>query len=62
MQVPSFKRFLDYDKKEKVIYDNLYLSIQKVVIKTPLSRTKDIQDDLVLEDFNLAKYTYLIGY
>jgi hypothetical protein len=62
MQVQSYKRFLDYDKKEKVLYDNIYLSSHKVVIKTPLSRSKDNQEDLLLEEFDLAKYTYLIGY
>ncbi|TXT57147.1 MAG: hypothetical protein BAJALOKI2v1_530011 [Promethearchaeota archaeon] len=57
------KKFIDFDKNEKVFFDNFYLDDEKLVIKIPLSAVEENpKEDLKIEHFNLAKYVYLTAY
>ncbi|MGV9171760.1 MAG: hypothetical protein ACOC44_15160 [Promethearchaeia archaeon] len=62
MEIASHKKFLDYDKKKGILYNNLYLNSHKIVVKIPISARKDTNEDMILERFNLTKYVYLVGY
>ena len=55
----SVKRFIDFDKNNKIFYISYYLDETKVVLKNPivLDGTQDV--DIKIENFNLAKYIYL---
>ena len=54
--------FIDFDKYEKIFYNNLYLDDFKIVIKMPLIKKENFQEDIKIEKFDLAKYTYLLSY
>ena len=57
------RKFIDYDKKKKIIYNNIYLDEFKIVIKMPLSCEEVCEkDDIKIKKFNLEKYTYLLSY
>ncbi|MHA1291066.1 MAG: hypothetical protein ACTSQJ_00190 [Promethearchaeota archaeon] len=57
-------KFLDFDKDQKVFYNNFYLEDFKIVIKMPLvqKKNKDYRKDVKIEKFDLTKYTYLCAY
>ncbi len=53
------KKFLDFDKNDKIFYVNYYLDEYKVVLKESLLK-KDLQScDYIIDRFDLEKYTYL---
>jgi hypothetical protein len=52
-------KFIDFDKKSEIFYDNLYIN-GDVVIKIPLNSNNG--KTIKLDKFNLSKYTYLITY
>ncbi|TFF86119.1 MAG: hypothetical protein EU517_00880 [Promethearchaeota archaeon] len=59
--------FLDYDKYESVFYSNLYLDDCKLVVKTPIVKgyiEPEMPDvnDIIVEEFELAKYVYLTAH
>ena len=57
------RKFIDYDKNKKIIYNNLYLDEFKIVIKMPLTCEEVCEkDDIKIKKFNLEKYTYLLSY
>lgn len=51
-------RFLDYNKSTHQLFENIYLKEQKLVIKIPLNRNNNI----IVEQFDLTKYLYLVSY
>lgn len=53
-------KFIDFNKNERIYYNNLYLEEYKVVIKIPL--TLSYKKDIKIEDFNLANSIYLFSY
>jgi len=60
------KKFIDFDRRKEVIFDNLYLDDQKIVVKMPLldkgKNNKFFKRDVKIEKFNLSKYTFLLNY
>ena len=56
------KKYLDWDKFENKFYNNLYLDDFKIVVKIPLIKRKDIEEDIKIKKFDLEKYTFLISY
>ncbi|MFX1339300.1 MAG: hypothetical protein ACFFDK_11880 [Promethearchaeota archaeon] len=59
-------KFIDFDKKDGMFYDNFWLDEQKLVIKMPLPRInysdKHPNMDFRIEEFNLVNCIYLLGY
>ena len=64
LEVDEFSKFIDYDKNEKIFYNNVYLKEFKIVIKMPmcLIPKENTFEEIKIEKFNLAKYTYLLSY
>ncbi len=60
--VISLKTFIDLDKKNQVIYNNLYLDDLKIVIKMPLVAQEEREFEVKFEKFDLTKYNYLVAY
>jgi len=60
----QISKFIDFEKKQKVFYNNLYLNEEKIVIKIPLhlSNNNDNGNGIKLDKFDLTKYTYLMSY
>ncbi|MFX1259338.1 MAG: hypothetical protein ACFFAN_15900 [Promethearchaeota archaeon] len=56
------KKFIDFDKKKTILYDNIWLDEKNFVIKIPLLEKKTLENDLKIEKFNLANHVYLLGY
>jgi len=57
-------KFIDFDKSERIFYNNLYLDEYKIVIKIPLalSYKKGLINDIKIEEFNLADSIYFLSY
>ncbi len=57
-------KFIDFNKNERIFYNNLYLYEYKLVIKIPLSLAykKGIINDIKIEEFNLADSIYFFSY
>ena len=57
-------KFIDFDKYEKIFYNNLYLNEFKIVIKIPcVSIEKECENnEIKIEKFDLGKYNYLVSY
>lgn len=60
--IKHIKKFIDFDKYENIFYNNLYLDDDRIVIKMPLISKKSFQEDVKVEKFDLAKYTFLLTY
>ncbi|MFX1366351.1 MAG: hypothetical protein ACFE9Y_15650 [Promethearchaeota archaeon] len=58
------KKFVDYDKKNGFIYDNLYLSDLKFVIKIPFrdSGKEGSINNIRIAKFNLTDSIYISNY
>jgi len=55
----SIKRFMDFDRNNKIFYINYYLDEYKIVLKSPIV-LDEIQDDYIkIDNFDIAKYIYL---
>jgi hypothetical protein len=57
-------KFIDFNKNERIFYNNLYLDEYKLVVKIPLSLAykKGIINDIKIEEFNLADSIYFFSY
>jgi len=53
--------FMDFDKYEGVVYNNLWLDEEKIVVKMPVMEQPSCID-LKIEGFDLQRYTYLLHY
>ena len=58
----QISKFIDFDKEEKVFYNNLYLRDIKMVVKMPFNAKKHYQNKIRIEKFDLTKYCYLCDY
>lgn len=58
----SIQKFIDWDKRKNVFYNNVYLGNHKIVVKMPLIPSEDLEDDIKIKKFDLEKYTFLISY
>jgi hypothetical protein len=57
------KKFIDLDKKKNIVYDNIYFDKNKLVVKIPLITKEGAEsEDLKVDRFDLARYTYLTAY
>ena len=58
------KKFVDYDKKNGLLYDNLYLNDIKFVIKIPFqdSRKEGSINNIRIAKFNLTDSVYISNY
>jgi hypothetical protein len=57
------KKFIDLDKKKNIVYDNIYFDKNKLVVKIPLiAKENSESEDLKVDRFDLARYTYLTAY
>ena len=60
-------KFIDFDKENKIFYNNLYLVDFKIVIKMPCAGTGNMKKkinkrEFKIEKFDLGKYNYLLTY
>ena len=53
------KRFLEYDKNNNQICDNLYLDTYKIVVKVPISQNPNLKDVVKFERFNISNNVFL---
>jgi len=58
----SLNKFLDYDKSTDQFYANVYLKGQNLVIKNPLNLNEEKDMDIIIESFDITKYTFLVSY
>ena len=60
----ELKKFVDYNKKNGLLYDNLYLNDIQFVIKTPFqdSRKEGPINNISIARFNLTDSKYLANY
>ncbi|MFX1290394.1 MAG: hypothetical protein ACFFAG_05510 [Promethearchaeota archaeon] len=58
------KKFVDYDKNNGLLYDNLYLNDLKFVIKIPFqdSRKEGSINNIRIAKFNLTDSIYISNY
>lgn len=56
------KRFLEYDKNNNQICDNLYLDTYKIVVKVPISQNPNLKDVVKFERFNISNNVFLTSY
>ena len=65
-RVRNISLFIDFDKIRNVLYNNIYLEDEKVVIKMPLIKNKDMNDNMEekmkFEKFALENHIYLLSY
>lgn len=54
--------FIDFDHREKILYDNIYFNDSKIVVKVPVYGKETNQKPIKMEEFDLSKYTYLLAY
>ncbi len=57
-------KFVDFNKKKGIFYDNLYLNDLKYVIKTPFidSRRIGTKNNIRIEKFDLTNSIYIVDY
>ena len=57
-------KFIDFNKNERIYYNNLYLDEYKIVIKIPLSLShkNGLINDIKIEEFNLTDSIYFFSY
>ena len=62
--VKELKKFVDFNKKNGLLYDNLYLNDIQFVIKTPFqdSRKEGPINNISIAKFNLTDSIYLTNY
>ncbi len=56
------KRFLEYDKTDNQIYDNLYLDDCKFVVKMAITHNPSINDAVKIKRFVLSNNVFLTSY
>ncbi len=58
----TISKFLDFDKRKCIFYNNIYLEKEKLVVKVPLTEEHKAKKDLKINRFDLTKYTFLMSY
>ena len=56
------KRFLEYDKNDNQIFDNLYLDDYKIIVKVTIPQNSNLKDAVKFERFNLSNKVFLTSY
>ena len=60
--VDFIKMFIDFDKNRKILYINYYLEDNHYVLKIPLEEIKESDSTVLIENFDLSRYIYLIHF
>lgn len=56
-------QFIDFDKSEKIYYNNLYLDDYKIVIKVPIGDFDyKKSSDVKVEKFDLTNKAFILSY
>ena len=56
------KKFINFDKNKKIFYDNFWIDEQKLVVKISLLENQNLEENLKVEEFNLANNVFLLAY
>ena len=59
---PLFKGYIDLDKKDHILYNNIYIEDEIIVVKIPLPSEDESEGAIKIEEFNLANHTFLTSY
>jgi len=57
-------QFIDFDKSEKIFYNNLYLDDYKIVIKVPIGDVdyRKTSSKVKIEKFDLTNKAFILSY
>jgi len=58
----SIKFFIEFNKADNTLYDNLFLGEYKIVIKTPMNERDNPLSQIKIECFSLVNNTFLTSY
>ncbi len=58
----SIKFFIDFDKADNILYDNLYIGEYKIVIKIPMGEKDKFRGQTKIERFSLINDIFLTSY
>jgi len=58
----SIKLFIDFNKADNVLYDDLFLGEYKIVIKIPMGERDNVLGQIKIEYFSLVNNTFLASY
>ncbi|MHA1758880.1 MAG: hypothetical protein ACTSVV_19090 [Promethearchaeota archaeon] len=56
------KKFLDFDKKKEILYNNIWLDDVKIVVKIPMIYEKKYDKKIKMEKFDLSDSLYILSY
>ncbi|MHA1272501.1 MAG: hypothetical protein ACTSQP_09780 [Promethearchaeota archaeon] len=56
------KKFLDFDKKKEILYNNIWLDDIKIVVKIPMICEKKYDKKIKMEKFDLSDSLYILSY
>jgi len=64
MKKKILKKYIDYDKNEKLFYNNFYLNELNLSIKIPIIdiESQNLKKEFIVKEFDLINYTYLLNY
>ena len=60
--ISNLSKFVDFDCRKNIFYDNLYIKDRNLVIKLPLLFRTKLENEIRFERFDLTRYTYLFDY
>ena len=55
----SLKKYIDFDKTNKIIYGNYFLDEFKIVLKVPIVLDGNQDAEIKIDNFNITEYNYL---
>jgi hypothetical protein len=58
----SMKNFIDFNKNDNILYDNLYVGEFHIVIKTPMVRMDNLNRKIKIEWFSIVDDIFLTSY
>lgn len=56
------KLFIDFNKSDNILYDNLYIGEYKIVIKFPIGEKDNLPGQIRIEKFSLINGAFLTSY
>ena len=64
MSENQIKKYIDLNKNNRILYDNLYLKDFEFVIKIPFqdSRKRELMENIRIEKFTLTNCIYILNY
>ena len=58
----SIKFFIDFNKSDNILYDNLYIGDYKIVIRFPICNKDNLPSQIKIEKFSLINHIFLASY